>query len=521
MRILTSAQMRDADRITIEEIGIPSRVLMESAGRAIVAALESHFEDLAARSVAIVCGKGNNGGDALVVARLLLDREIDVSVFLVGQLADMSGDARANLETYGRLGGTVVEIADEQTWELHVSELSTCDLIVDGLFGTGLRGPLRGMLDTVVADLNGTGLPIVSVDLPSGLDADVPEVAGPAIDATLTVTLAALKIPLALPPAERLAGDVVIADIGIPGSVIERIDGARTYLLTPEDLAPLVVPRPVETHKGDVGRVTIVAGAPGTTGAAHLAGLAALRSGAGLVTVATPASCRATVAAMAPEYLTAAFPDPDGQEADEPLGVVGSLRSDVVAIGPGLGTDPATAAFIRELVVRRTGPVVLDADGLNAFADEPGSLQGREGLDLILTPHPGEMARLTGTSVHDVQANRIELARTFATTHQVTVVLKGHRTLIALPTGAVYVNPTGNPGMATGGMGDVLTGMIAAWIAQLLDTEAACTLAVYLHGLAGDLAEADEGEIALIARDVVDRLGDAVLELVAGGSSRT
>ena len=515
MRILNATQMRNADQITVDEIGIPSRVLMESAGRAVVANLESLFSDLASRSVAIICGKGSNGGDALVVARLLHDLDIDVSVFLIGQVADVAGDARANLEAFGRLGGTVVEIDNEQAWDLHVSEVSTCDLVVDGLFGTGLRGPLRGMLETVIADINGSGLPILSIDLPSGLDANTHDIIGPAIRATLTVGLAAPKIPLVLPPGEALAGDLVIADIGIPNSVIARVEGPDTRLVTEAELAPVIQPRPAETHKGEVGRVVIVAGSPGKTGAAYLAGIAALRSGAGLVTVATPATCQSTIACLAPEYLTAGLPEDTGQLGDDALAVVASIQSDVVAIGPGLGTDPATGAFIRELVARRTGPVVLDADGLNAFADDPEALQGREGLELVITPHPGEMARLTGTTTEEVQANRIEIARTFASTHRVTVVLKGHRTLIATPDGTVWVNMTGNPGMATGGTGDVLTGMIAAWIAQLLDTEPACTLAVYLHGLAGDLAEANESEVSLIARDLVDRIGDAVLDLTA------
>jgi hydroxyethylthiazole kinase-like uncharacterized protein yjeF len=311
------------------------------------------------------------------------------------------------------------------------------------------------------------------------------------------------------------AGDIVIADIGIPADVLNAVDGPRVELLTRGAMRELITPRTSDSHKGDYGRVLVVAGSRGKTGAAHLAAIGALRSGAGLVTVATPASCQPVVAAMAPEYMTEALDeveeglDPDGVER------ILELARDVVALGPGLGQAPATRDFIRRLVDRATMPLVIDADGLNAFAGDPDRLAGREGRDVILTPHAGEMARLVGMSSDEVQANRLEVARNFATTHHVYVILKGHRTLIATPSGTVFINPTGNPGMATGGTGDVLTGMVAAWLAQLLDAEAACKLAVYLHGMAGDLAEADEGEVAMSAGDVAGHLGDAVLELTA------
>jgi NAD(P)H-hydrate epimerase len=265
-------------------------------------------------------------------------------------------------------------------------------------------------------------------------------------------------------------------------------------LLTRSSMRELIQPRIADTHKADYGRVLVVAGSRGKTGAAYLAGVGALRSGAGLVTVATPADCQPIVAAMAPDYMT------------EPI-------ADVVAIGPGLGQGPSTRQFVQALVDRATMPLVVDADGLNAFADDPDKLSGREGRDVIITPHPGEMARLVGMSTDEVQASRLEIARNFAVAHRVYVVLKGHRTLIATPDEKVFINPTGNPGMATGGTGDVLTGMIAAWLSQLLDAEAACKLAVYLHGMAGDLAEADEGEVSMTAADVAGHVGDAVLEL--------
>jgi NAD(P)H-hydrate epimerase len=409
----------------------------------------------------------------------------------------------------------VVEIADSQAWELHFSEVSDCTLIVDAIFGTGLNAPVSGFIESVIADVNASGIPVVSIDLPSGLSADSADPIGDSIEAGLTVTLAAPKLPLVLPPAETRAGDIVIADIGIPSDILETIEGPRVELLTRASMRELIVPRAPDSHKGDYGRVLVVAGSRGKTGAAHLAAVGALRSGAGLVTVATPARCQRVVAAMGPEYMTEALDESD--EGLDPNAVerVLELARDVIAIGPGLGQAPATREFIKRLVDRATMPLVIDADGLNAFGNDPDRLAGREGREVIITPHPGEMARLLGMSTDEVQSSRLEIARNFAVAHHVYVVLKGHRTLIATPDEKIFINPTGNPGMATGGTGDVLTGMIAAWLAQLLDAEVACKLAVYLHGMAGDLAEADEGEVAMTSADVAGHLGDAILELTA------
>ncbi|MGI8671598.1 MAG: NAD(P)H-hydrate dehydratase [Luteitalea sp.] len=521
MRVLSAAQMREADRVTIVELGIPSLVLMENAGRQVVAAIEASFQGLAGRRVAVLAGQGNNGGDGFVIARTLLERVVEVPVFVIGRLADVRGDARHNLEVLGRLGVSVVEIGDEQAWELHFSEISTCDVIVDAMFGTGLREPLQGMYPTIVGDLNGSGIPVVSVDVPSGLLADTHAVNGEAVRAVLTVTLAAPKICHILPPAQRLCGELVVADIGIPDVVLERIDGAYTEVITRNLVQSLLEPRDPDAHKGEFGRVLIVAGSLGKSGAAHLAAMAALRSGAGLVTVATPRSVQPILAAMAPEYMTVGLPeDEDGQVTEEAVERVLAVQADIMAIGPGLGTGPRVQAFVHALFERAGVPVVLDADALNAFAGhDVHLLAGRDGLDVIITPHPGEMARLMGISTEDVQQDRVTAARTFAEQHQVHVVLKGHRTLVAAPEGRIAINLTGNPGMATGGTGDVLTGVIAGWFGQLLDAEGATRLGVYLHGHAGDLAMADLGEVALTASDLLTYLVDAVLELSAEGGS--
>ena len=504
MRVLNTQQMREADRQTIDDVGIPSVVLMENAGRQAVAAMEAAFDSLSSSKVAVLCGRGNNGGDGFVVARTLAQRGIEAVVYLLGSVGEVRGDARTNLEILGRVGLTVVEITNAQEWELHFSEVSECDLIVDAIVGTGFHGPLTGLLETVVADVNGLGVPVVAIDLPTGLSADSHEVDGEAIEATMTVTLAAPKLPLILPPADAYAGDLVIADIGIPSPVLDELDGPWLELLTRERMRELVPARAADSHKGDFGRVLVIAGSVGRTGAAHLAAIGALRSGAGLVTIAAPRSCVPILAAMAPEYMTEPLEETaagciDFSSADRVL----DLKADVIAIGPGLGQDPSTAAFVHAVVERSGVPLVLDADALNAFAGDPERLSGRDGVDLIVTPHPGEMARLLNLSIEQVQADRLDHAREFASSHRCHVVLKGHRTVIAGPEGRSFVNLTGNAGMATGGTGDLLTGMIAAWFAQILDAEAACKLAVYLHGTAGDLAEADEGESALLPSDIV------------------
>src|SRR4051812_16990249 len=514
MRVLNTQQMREADRRTIDEVGIPSIVLMENAGRQAVAAMEAAFEDLASTHVGVMCGRGNNGGDGFVVARTLIQRGIETSVFLLGSVADVRGDARTNLEVLGRIGLTVVEISNAQEWELHFSEISRCELVVDAILGTGFHGQLSGLLETVVADINGLGLPIVAIDLPTGLSADTCDVEGEAIEASMTITLAAPKIPLILPPADTYSGDLVIADIGIPLPILEEVEGPYIELLTRERMRELVPARAADSHKGDFGRVLVIAGSLGRTGAAHLAALGALRSGAGLVTVATPRSCLPILASMAAEYMTLPLDEtPAGTVDFAALDRVLEFTADVIACGPGLGQDPGTAAFVHALLERCGVPLVLDADALNAFASEPDRLSGRDGVDVIITPHPGEMARLINGTVEAVQHDRLAHAREFAAAHKVHVVLKGHRTIIAGPDGRSFVNLTGNPGMATGGTGDLLTGMIAAWFAQLLDAEAASQLSVYLHGAAGDLAAADEGQIALMASDLAERLGEAMLEL--------
>jgi hydroxyethylthiazole kinase-like uncharacterized protein yjeF len=522
MRILTARQMREADRRTIEDLGVPSLTLMENAGVAVAGAIEARFDDLGRRRVAVLCGRGNNGGDGFVVARLFSQRNIDVSVFLVGRSSEVRGDARTNLDSLQRLGIPVTEIGREQEWEIHVPDLARHTLVVDALFGTGLTAPLSGLPQVIVGDVNRCGVPVVSIDLPSGLSADTHEVLGPCIRATLTVTLGAPKVPLMLEPAREMAGELVVADIGIPAPVVEELDGPDLRILTPEAVRGLVPPRTREAHKGAFGHVLVVAGSRGKTGAAQLAAYGALRSGAGLVTVATPRSCQPVLASMGPEYMTDGLAETaHGTLAADALEAVLAFPCTVIAAGPGLGAGGGVTAFVTGLIERARVPLVLDADAINACAGDRTRLTAREGQTIVVTPHPGEMARLLGIPTSQVQAHRLETALTLSTTHRLFVVLKGHRTILATPDGRAAINPTGNPGMATGGTGDVLTGMIAGWLAQVGNASAACRLGAYLHGAAGDLAASAHGEVSMTAGDVVHRIGDAVLALAGHRAGRT
>ena len=531
MRVVTAAQMRELDRRAIEERGVPSIELMERAGREVVAAVDA---GLAGRPrgapVVVLCGRGNNGGDGWVVARLLHARGVcDVTAFLMGRTSDVNSDARKMLDGARRAGVPIVEVEDTAAWTAAAWRLADAGLIIDALVGTGLNRPLGGLLAHVVADVNAARAPVVAVDVPSGLLEPAPggverwgshrgtmnDDAAPAVRATLTVTFAAPKVPLLLHPDHT--GTLSVADIGIPADLVDGLDGPRIELLTPASLRHRVPIRSVDTHKGECGRILIIAGSRGKTGAAQLAGLGALRAGAGLVTVATPESCLDIVARV-PEYMTHPLPDCDGAVSGAGLDALPVASADVVAVGPGLGTGEGAGRLVRALLDRQVAPpLVLDADALNICATAPQRLRGNRDAEVVITPHPGEMARLVGTTTAAVQTDRIGIARTFAQAHDLHVVLKGARTVIAAPDGTVKINATGNPGMATGGSGDVLTGTIAAWIGQAPRLTDAIALAVHLHGRAGDLAAEAMGETGLIAGDIAARLGHAAVGLTREG----
>jgi NAD(P)H-hydrate epimerase len=514
--VLTAEQMREADRYTIEEIGLPGVALMENAGAAVAAVIRDRYPS--AKRVAVLCGKGNNGGDGFVVARRLLAR--DPVVVLAGARADGAGDARTHLDAYVREGGAMVEAGATSDWKTVVPGLARADLMVDALLGTGVsRRPEGAIADAIAAirSLSGEGVPVVSVDLPSGVPADGGETVWPAVSATVTVTFVAPKAGHVLPPWCDHTGELIVADIGISEAMVARTSPTLS-LLDEGDAATAFPRRPRAAHKGDLGHVLVIAGSPGKTGAAVLAAHGALAAGAGLVTIATTASALPLVVAAArPEIMTeglttAAVGPLDRAAAARALALAESR--DAVVLGPGLGADPATRAFVREMIRECPAPIVIDADALNALAGDLAADFVRRDRQTVLTPHPGEMARLLGTTAPEVQARRLGSARSVAGSTGAVVVLKGQRTLIADPAGRAAINPTGNPGMATGGTGDVLAGIAGALLARGTDAWTAATSAVFVHGAAGDEAARSLGEESLTASDLVAALPAVLRALV-------
>ena len=514
MKILTAEQIRTIDRLSTEDFGIPSLLLMENAGMRVVEALAARVDDLDSSSTVILCGKGNNGGDGLVVARQLLQRGCLPSVFLFAGADAVKGDARINLDILTAIGHPPVPVESMEDWNRERLSLRHTDVLIDGLLGTGLSKPVEGFLGDVIASLN-EDFPrsmIVSLDLPSGCSADTGNLLGPAVNADLTVTLSAAKFCLVFPPANQFAGEVVISEIGNPHELLDS-EAHQTELLVEDSFPEAQFPREDETHKGDYGRVLVIAGSRGKAGAAAMAGRSALAAGAGLVTVAVPQSSLDVVAGYMPELMTEPLAETDGGAlSGVDLDRIQELvqGKSVVALGPGIGTHHETSTLVVNHLSAIGRPVVLDADGLNAFLGRVELLHGGD-APLVVTPHPGEMALLVGCAVADVEKDRLDTARRFAAEQNVYVVLKGFRTVIACPDGKAFVNPTGNPGMATAGSGDVLTGMIAGILGQphLGVFEERLCLAVFLHGLAGDIAAEKLSEESLVATDLIDFLPEA------------
>ena len=505
--VLSAEEMRRLDRRAIETLGIPGATLMENAGRGATREIVRLLPrgGRGAR-VVVVCGKGGNGGDGFVVARLLKQRGARVTVWLTARPEEITGDAAGKLAAMRRSGLRPIVIEDERPL---AESLGGADAVVDALLGTGAEGAPRGTTAAAITAIDASQRFVVSLDIPSGLPADGGPPSGPAVRADVTTTFAALKRGLVTGPGLDWAGRVVVVDIGIPEAEVRR--GVTTFLLEASDIASHLPRRRPSAHKGTYGRLLIVAGSVGKTGAAALAARAAMRSGAGLVTVATAASQQPIVATLVLEAMTEPVPETAARsvalKAREVLDELAEAR-DAAAVGPGLGLDAETQALARELAHDLRLPLVLDADALTALAGHLDTLRGAP-APRCLTPHPGELARMLGRSVAEVERDRIETARAFATTYRVHLVLKGAGTVIADPDGHVDVNPTGNPGMASGGTGDVLTGILGAFFARGLEPRAAAQTAVYLHGLAGDIAARRVGEEALIASDVIAALPDA------------
>jgi len=516
MKIVTAAEMRAIDRATSERFGVPSLTLMENAGSAVARFVLTEYPK--AERIGVVCGKGNNGGDGFVAARKLAENGRAVRALLLCDPGELRGDAAA---MFGRMKIAPLVVRDlAGLGSAEAGEIFASDVIVDAVLGTGFRPPVSELYAAAIAKMNASSAAIVAVDVPSGADADAmgaaalrSAVAGRNARATQVAARADAVVTFTAPrPAHVFAsltpGPTLIAPIGSPPEAISSELGLN--LIAPADFASLLAPRALEANKGSYGHVLVVGGSVGKAGAAAMAGFSALRAGAGLSTVATAASMLATVAGFHPELMTE--PLPETSEGTIGLGAFEKAcslceRKTVVAIGPGISRNEETAEFVRALTkpgaVGREAAFVIDADGLNAFDGKAQELNGR-GRTMVITPHPGEMARLTGLTISEIQEKRLEVARQFAREHELIVVLKGHRTLIAAPDGTTWVNSTGNPGMATGGTGDVLTGIVAGLIGQHPDRALDATaLAVYLHGLAGDLARDAVGEISVVATDLV------------------
>lgn len=505
--------MANIDRRAIREFGIPGPVLMENAAAAVLQEMERHVEGLAGLKVGILCGKGNNGGDGLALARRLRIRGVPVRIALLAPFAALQGEAKLNLSILRKTDVAIVQnagasaLGDLVAWS---------DILVDAMLGVGLSKPLKGGYALAVEFLNVSGKQVVAVDIPTGIDADTGRVEGSAVHADLTVTMALPKRGLFLYPGAGFAGKIRVADLGIPPEVIEK-ESIRVNLLDHDLMQGGMDCRARDSHKGDYGHLLVIAGSLGKAGAAIMTAKGSLRCGAGLVTLSVPSGIVPILQQQAFEAMCV----PAGESIDGTIGMGSedeilktSRNMSACAIGPGLTTHYETVQIVRSLVQRIAVPMVIDADGLNALVGAAGMLKNAK-APVIVTPHAGEMARLCGVSNAEVLNDRIGIARTFAAKYGVTVVLKGAGTVIATPQGDAFLNTTGNPGMATGGTGDVLTGMIGSLLAQGYLTQEAACIGVYLHGLAGDLAARDKGEAGMIAGDLIEKIPDAIRQIAA------
>jgi NAD(P)H-hydrate epimerase len=512
MKAVTAATMQNLDRRTIEDYGIPGLELMERAGAHVARIIKERFGNARENSALILAGKGNNGGDGFVVARLLAEAGWHVTLLLFAEAESLRGDALSN---YTRLPSSVKQrnfqgLTTTDTRRL----LENSTVILDALFGTGLTTGLSGVYADAVRLVNASGRPVVSVDIPSGVDATTGKTPGEAVQADITVTFGAAKIGQFTYPGAGYVGELIVTDIGIPAELLATAPFVE--IIDREYAASLLQPRLKTAHKGSCGHCLVIAGSTGKSGAATMAANSAMRSGAGLVTLAVPASIHTVAEVKTTEVMTLPLAETAyGSIALEALGKVKELLAgrDTAAVGPGLGGHSETVALVREIISTATLPLVLDADALNALAGDLTPLKNSASPALVLTPHPGEMARLTGARITEVEADRLEAARSFAAANNCYLLLKGAGTVIAAPNGRLAINSSGNSGMASGGMGDVLTGVITALLGQGYEPFAACCLGAFCHGFAGDMAAAEKGEVGLIATDVQEMLPYAFKKL--------
>lgn len=518
MKILNARQMAEVDSLTTERYLVPSILLMENAGRSVADEIERSCPGLQNKSISILCGPGNNGGDGFVVARHLALRNAHPSVVLFAEPERLKGDALTNFKIASAMEIPISILPVPASSKSFLAEGIPPDIIVDALFGTGLSKPIGPGFGQVVNWINKCSRRsyVVAVDIPSGLVADSPLIPGPAVKAQLTVTFTALKLAQIMPPAADLAGRVVLAQIGSPSELLDSPE-YRLNLIDSALVRSTVPVRDRDSHKGSFGHVYVVAGSRGKGGAALMTGLAALRAGAGLVTLWLPQSLQQNVSGRFPELMTEPLPETDEGTSTRAGAerLLEQLRqADALVLGPGLTTNESTKRLVWELVHRSPVPVVLDADGINAFVSPAEPLVNELGQPVVITPHPGEMARLTGKNTSQVQESRIDTARECAARFGCFVVFKGFQTVVAGPEGDVFINNTGNPGMASGGTGDILSGMVGRFVAAWKKQDSRSLLhflssAVHLHGLAGDVAAEKEGVDSLIATDILTFLPEA------------
>ncbi len=505
MKIATREIVREIDRLTIEKYGIPGLVLMENAGRAAADVLLENFAY--AGKVAVFAGGGNNGGDGFVIARHLISEGLDVDTYVVSNPKKYKGDAFTNYKALKKIGGNIVELKD------NLRKYKQADVIVDAIFGTGLDREVTGFYKKVIEFINSQGVPTLAVDLPSGLDSNTGYPLGTAVLADVTVTFVLPKLGTSIYPGVEFAGEIYVADITTPNFLLDDIP---YELLSSESVDKILAPRYEDTHKGTYGHLFILAGSPGKSGAASLAALGAQRAGTGLVTVGVPKSLHSIIEQKTTEAMTEPLPETD----IETLGAVSvnrtleimKERKSALAVGPGISTTDETREFLYEIIRNSTIPMLIDADAITLVAENPKVLKEAK-VPIVLTPHPGEMSRLAGIPTEEVQADRVGVSLDFSAKYNVYLVLKGARSIISTPEGEIFINTTGNAGMASGGMGDVLSGIIGGFLAQRLSPSDACRLGVFIHGLAGDIVAHENGEVGMIASDVANALPKAISQI--------
>jgi NAD(P)H-hydrate epimerase len=511
MYLATAEIMQKLDQEMITETGIPGAVLMENAGRGVFSFLCSRFPDLRDRRAAIIAGKGNNGGDGFVVARYLANASIDCKVFLLTSKDRVQGDALINLNIIRKMGIPLVEITSPAQWKAALAEIRGCQLLIDAIFGTGLTTEIQGFLKDVIEDINKLSFSKVSIDIPSGINASNGRILGACVKADYTITFGLPKVGLVVFPGADYAGTFKIVDISISQSLMDE-EKIPYHLLLFDDISDFIMERKADTHKGDFGHLLVLAGSPGKTGAAALTCDAAMRIGTGLVTLGIPRTLNPVMEVKLTEVMTEPLPEGKpgflGMKAWETIRKV-MVGKTALAIGPGISTGKDISDLIGNIIQETTIPTVIDADGINCLSRDPSILkQGK--APIVLTPHPGEMARLLRCSTQEVQDDRMGLSQNFAQEYGVYVVLKGARTVIAEPNGAVKINPTGNPGMASGGAGDTLTGMIGGLIAQGYPVDRALSIAVFAHGLIGDSIASRRGRIGITAGDIIHGIPETI-----------